>query len=308
MLARGLTSEYINKGMITWILKSGDHSKLGNWRPITLLGNIYKILVKTLAKRIQEFLPLVIKPNQTGFVEGRSILDNNFLAEEVLVWVAKSGQDLVLLLFDFEKTFDRIQWGFLFPTLSKLGFCPTWIKWISSLYWLASSSVKVNGELKEDFQLVKLVRQGCPLAPYLFILATDVLGHMLDDPKHEIEGLHLPKGGCVWNQTFADDTALYFKGSPNNLSKARAVLDLFCLASRAKINWGKTTAIWTSKEKKEWEWGQEIGLKWILEGQGVRYLGIQIGFQVPTKANFEKLMFTLKGKMIAWGKCNLSQP
>ncbi len=80
MLAQGLTSEYINKGMITLIPKSKDHSKLGNWHLITLLGSIYKILAKTLARRIQEFLPFVIKPNQTSFVEGRSILDNNFLA------------------------------------------------------------------------------------------------------------------------------------------------------------------------------------------------------------------------------------
>ncbi len=43
---------------------------------------------------------------------------------------------------------------------------------------------------------------------------------MLDDPKHEIEGLHLPKGRCIQDQTFVDDTALYLKGSPSNLSKA----------------------------------------------------------------------------------------
>jgi hypothetical protein len=150
--------------------------------------------------------------------------------------------------------------------LSKLGFCPTWIQWISSLYWLTSSSVKVNGELRKDFRLARSVRQGYTLAPYLFILATDVLGHMLNDPKHEIEGLHLPKGGCVWDQTFADDIALYLKGSPSNLSKVRAILELFCLASRAKINWGKFVAIWASKEKKEREWGQEVELRLILEG------------------------------------------
>jgi hypothetical protein len=149
MLARGLTSKYINKGMITLIPKSGNHSKFGNWRPITLLGSIYKILAKTLTKRIQEFLPLVIRPNQTGFIEGRSILDNNFLAQEAL--------DLVLLLFDFEKAFDGIEWGFLFPTLSKLSFYPTWIQWISSLYWFASSSIKVNGEPGEDFRFARLV-------------------------------------------------------------------------------------------------------------------------------------------------------
>jgi hypothetical protein len=99
----------------------------------------------------------VIRPNQTGFVEGRNILDNNFLAQEALVWAPESGQDLVLLLLDFEKTFDKIEWDFLFPTLSKLGSCPTWIQWISSLYWLASSSVKVNWELGADFRLARSV-------------------------------------------------------------------------------------------------------------------------------------------------------
>ncbi len=87
----------------------------------------------------------------------------------------------------------------------------------------------------------------------------DVLGHMLDNPKHEIEGLHLPKRGCVWDQTFVDNTAFYLKGSPSNLSKARAVFELLYLASRAKVNWGKSATIWANKEKKEWEWGQEVG-------------------------------------------------
>jgi hypothetical protein len=98
MLARGLTSKHINEGMITLIPKSGEHSKLGNWRPITLLGSIYKIIAKTLAKRIKEFLPLVIRPNQTGFVEGRNILDNNFLAQEALVWSPSSFVYLFIIL------------------------------------------------------------------------------------------------------------------------------------------------------------------------------------------------------------------
>jgi hypothetical protein len=49
MLSTGSTSAHINKGMITLIPKSGDRARLNNWRPITLLGNIYKILAKTLA-------------------------------------------------------------------------------------------------------------------------------------------------------------------------------------------------------------------------------------------------------------------
>ncbi len=47
-------------------------------------------------------------------------------------------------------------------------------------------------------------------------------------------------------------------------------------------------------------------MKWILEGEGVCYLGIKIGFRLPTEANFDKLMLFLKGKLIAWGHRNLS--
>jgi hypothetical protein len=48
----GETSKWTNKGLITLIPKLGDHAKIGNWRPITLLGSLYKILAKTLARRL----------------------------------------------------------------------------------------------------------------------------------------------------------------------------------------------------------------------------------------------------------------
>jgi hypothetical protein len=237
---------------------------------------------------------------------GKSILDNDFLAHESLEWAIESGQDLVPLLLNFEKTFYKIEWGFLFPTLSKLGFNPKWIKWVSTLYRLAFSSIKVNEKTRVDFKLSRLIRQACPLAPYLFFLATNIMGHMLDDSKHKVEGLTLPKGDCVRDQTFTDDTTLYLKGTQSNLDNAPSVLDLFCLALRAKINWGKYVAIWASQGKREWELGQEVGLKWIPENENVRYLGIQVGFRLPVEANFDKLMTSLKGKMTAWGSYNVS--
>ncbi len=92
-----------------------------------MLGNIFKILAKILARRIQTDPTKVIRPNQTGSVEGRSILDSVFLVQESLGWADESYQDLVFLLLDFEKTFDCIEWGFLFKALDKLGFSPTWI-------------------------------------------------------------------------------------------------------------------------------------------------------------------------------------
>jgi hypothetical protein len=115
---------------------------------------------------------------------------------------------------DFEKAFDRIEWGFLFSALAKLGFSDTWVRWVKLLYHAASSAIKVNGVISPDFQLSRSMRQGCPLGPYLFILATDVLGHMLADPRHGVEGLSLPRGGFIRYQTFVDDTTLYLRSSP----------------------------------------------------------------------------------------------
>jgi hypothetical protein len=43
-----------------------------------------------------------------------------------------------------------------------------------------------------------------------------------------------------------------------------------------------------------------------LEGENTRYLGIQVGFHLPSKANFDKMMLALKGKLINWSQNNLS--
>jgi hypothetical protein len=150
------------------------------------------------------------------------------------------------------------------------------------------------------------MKQGYPLAPYLFILATDILGHMLTNPKHGVEGLALPRGGLIRDQTFADDTTLYFKGYPPNLDRAQRVLETFCQASRAKINWDKTAAIWASKKEMAWSWGSDVSFRWVPKGEATKYLGIQVGHHLPTEANFDKMMIALKSKFISWSHNNLS--
>jgi hypothetical protein len=193
----------------------------------------------------------------------------------------------------------------LFKALEVLGFSDTWVRWVKSLYKAASFAIKVNGTLGPDVPLERSVRQGCPLAPYLFILATDVLGYLMADPRYEVEGFSLPKGGLIRDQTLADDTALYLKGTSGNMDKAQRVLALFCQASGAKVNWHKTAAIWASKIERTWTW-EEVGLRWLPEGTGTRYLGIQVGFHLPPETNFDKMMFALKSKLITWSNNRLS--
>jgi hypothetical protein len=129
---------------------------------------------------------------------------------------------------------------------------------------------------------------------------------MLADPSYKVEGLILPRGGLVRDQTFADDTAMYLQGSPPNLDRAQNVLNIFWSASGAKINWHKSTAIWASKKKRDWHWGEEVGLRWILDEEGTRYLGVQVGSHLHPEVNFEKMKLSLKSKLISWSNNRLS--
>jgi hypothetical protein len=68
----------------------------------------YKIIAKTLANRLQPLLPSYILPTQTEFVKNRCILDKILLAIEAIEWAKESQQDIVLLLLDFERAYDRV--------------------------------------------------------------------------------------------------------------------------------------------------------------------------------------------------------
>lgn len=57
-----------------------------------------------------------------GFVQDRSILDHVFTLSEATEWAQQSGQHLTILLLDFEKEYDTMDWSFLEGTLRHLGF------------------------------------------------------------------------------------------------------------------------------------------------------------------------------------------
>ena len=65
------------RGIIKLIPKSNkDATLLENLRPISLLNVGYKILTKTIAKRLENVLPKIINPDQTGYVKGRYVGEN----------------------------------------------------------------------------------------------------------------------------------------------------------------------------------------------------------------------------------------
>lgn len=81
--SRGKLSKSIGASFIALTPKKNGADHLKDFRPITLIGSIYKILVKVLAKRLQNIMPAIISPSQGPLCIG-DILDGVLIANECI--------------------------------------------------------------------------------------------------------------------------------------------------------------------------------------------------------------------------------
>ena len=296
----------LNISKIALLPKSEDRSRVQNFRPISLLNTPYKIVAKILANRMKPLLHHWILPSQTGFVPNRCILDNIFLVFEAIEWTLENYQDLSMLLLDFEKAYDRVNWTFLRQVMTRMDFHPNWVNQVMALNEYASAAIIVNGEQSQTFNLERSVRQGCPLAPYLFLLTVDVLGQMLQHPACGVKGLNLPDKSNITNQMFADDTLLFLDGTKDNMDKALTVINRFGAASGAKLNLHKSVGLWLSHHDRTWQWGEEEGMKWLLPGEVTKYLGYPFGLHIPQKEKDGKMLSQIRKHLSKWTNHPLS--
>ena len=107
--------------MITLIPKQGkDISLLQNYRPITLLNTDYKIGAKSIASRVKRILLQVIGVQQTGFLKGRFIGENIRYVLDLTEYSHRYQIPGFVLFVDFEKAFDKLEWCFIYRTLTFL--------------------------------------------------------------------------------------------------------------------------------------------------------------------------------------------
>ena len=100
----------------------GGAEDLKDFRPVSLVGNLYKLLAKVLANILKKVMGKVMMESQNIFVEGRQILVTVLIANEVVDSRLKSNEGGVLCKLDMEKVYDHVNWKFLFAVLRKMGF------------------------------------------------------------------------------------------------------------------------------------------------------------------------------------------
>jgi len=104
----------------------------------------------------------LVDTNQSGFIKGRYILESVVVAHETVHSLHSNKKPGLILKLDYEKAYDREDWGFLFEVLEKRGFCNKWISWIKLVVTGSSIGVNLNGEESSFFRPGKGLRQGGP--------------------------------------------------------------------------------------------------------------------------------------------------
>ena len=93
----------LNNTFLVLLPKKGEAEELGDFRPISLLGGLYKLLAKVLANRIKKVIGKVVSPDQNAFVMGRQILEASLIANEVIDSWQKRGEKGLICKLDIEK-------------------------------------------------------------------------------------------------------------------------------------------------------------------------------------------------------------
>lgn len=128
-----LDLERFNRAKIILIPKTEVPKSTSDFRPISVLNLIPKLIAKILSNRLRLKLPDLISQNQMTFVHGRQISENFVTTRELLSHIAHSGRSAVFAKIDFQKAFDSLDWEFLTRVIRARSFPERWISWIQTL-------------------------------------------------------------------------------------------------------------------------------------------------------------------------------
>ena len=227
---------------VTPLFKNGPHEEVNNYRPISILPVLSKVLEKHVHESLSEFLHTynLLHKTQSGFRTQHSC--ETALVNMIDLWMnaIDSGKMVGVVLVDFKKAFDLVDHQILIDKLKIYGIKDEALSWFNTYLTNRKQQVAINN-CKSDFKQISYgVPQGSILGPLLFLLFIN------DLPLYTSN---------VFTDLYADDTTLYdvqdsMEQIENNLQSSLNNLQIWCRNNGMILNSSKTKVMLVTTYQK----------------------------------------------------------
>ncbi|GJY28925.1 RNA-directed DNA polymerase, eukaryota [Tanacetum coccineum] len=212
----------------------------------------------------------------------------------------------------FKKYWDLIGTDFcdadyLIDVLEAFGFGSTWCNWIRGTFSSAKASILVNGSPSKEFSIHRGLKQGDPLAPYLFILVMESLHLSFLRVVNEglFKGIQLSESVSISHLFYADDAMFIGEWSEGNLANILKILKCFYLASGLQINIHKSQVLGVGVPRYVVDHAAStIGCS-VMNNQ-FRYLGVKVGESMSRHKAWDDIIHKLTSRLSNWKAKTLS--
>ena len=306
--ANGVFPRGSNASFITLIPKLKDPQNLCEYRPISLIGCVYKIVAKLLANRLKKVMPNIIDEKQSAFISGRHLLHSVLIANEAVEEAKRGHKPCLVFKVDYERAYDSVSWAFLSYMMRRLGFCSKWICWIEGCLHSATVSVLVNGSPTNEFIPHRGLRQGDPLAPLLFNIVAEGLTGLMREAldKSFYSSLLVGEDNIPVNiLQYADDTIFFGDASVQNVKTIKSILRSFELVSGLKKNFAKSSFGVVGKSE-QWQAEAARYLNCRILSFPFSYLGIPIGDNPSRSRLWDPIIKKCERRLATWKHRHIS--
>ncbi|CAJ2637710.1 unnamed protein product [Trifolium pratense] len=295
----------VTASFLTLIPKKDHPQNLFDYRPICLIGCLYKILSKLLANRLKKVLGKLISKCQSAFLPHRQILDGVVVLNEIIDLAKRRKDGCLLFKVDFERAYDTVSWSYLERMMFKMGFSDGWITWLRTCIFQSSMSILVNGSPTADFNVGRGLRQGDPLSPFLFLIVAEGLAGLMRKAVElgKFKGYSINDDIQFQILQFADDTILMGEGTWDNIRTIKILLRSFELVSGLKINFVKSKLYGLNVDTRLLKAGSSF-LSCRSEVIPFKFLGIPVGANPRRRETWKPVVDAMNKRLNTWS-CRL---
>ena len=188
-----------NANIIT-IFKKNDRHNVNNYRGISLLAVVGKIMALVMLNRMRDPIAKTVLPeSQCGFRRNRGTTDMIFAVRQLMEKAREQHRNLYIAFVDFTKAFDSVNRNALWVIMKKMGCPPKFVAILKCLHRDMTVRILVDNELTSEIPYNNGVKQGCILAPTLFaIFAAAMFMHAFSDSPSGVS-IRFRSNGSLFN-------------------------------------------------------------------------------------------------------------